>query len=328
MYDILMVTEYIYIYCMPDSAGMPVTEWRSHFHMNTQQIQIFLSVAANRNFTAAGEQLFLSQSVISYHIRALEKDLGFRLFDRSTHNVTLTPAGESFYSSLSELNRQYQEALDSATHIAMQDDNSLRICFANPTPPTMMGRIINRIYSIPHLENVELVRRSFDDVLQPLLRGTADILFTYPNFFREEPGLRMTPFCEVWPACLLAPGHPLAEKPFLELRDLAGQNLLTPDSRNFRLNFEQIYTQLQNCTDSMPQIDSTPQTFEQMLGLAAAGRGIILVYAMDNRRSDNIDGLVSIPLAGFPSDTLIMVWHEKRLGTAGRTLIENIKNIK
>lgn len=293
--------------------------------MNTQQIQIFLSVAQNRNFTAAGEQLFLSQSVISYHIRALEKELGFRLFDRNTHNVALTPAGESFYSSLSELNRRYQEALESAAHIALQNDSSLRICFANPTPPTMMGRIINRIYSIPNLERLELVRRNYDDVLQPLLHGTADILFSYPCFFRDEPNLRMKRFCEVWPACLLSPEHPLAGKSVLKLQDLAGQDLLMPDSRNFHINFERIFTQFESDTDTMPRIDSTPQTFEQMLGLASADRGIILVYAMDNFRSDNIDGLVSIPLTGFASDYLVMIWNEKRLGSAGHVLIDSVQ---
>ena len=292
--------------------------------MNRQQVQIFLTLASCRSFTLAGERLFLSQSAISYHIRAMEKELGYTLFERDTHSVCLTPAGESLCRSLSEVDLHMQDALDRARSIANAENDALRICFANPTHPTMMGRIINSLYRMSDFSRLELIKRNYSDILEPLLRGAADVLFSYPRFFRGESGLRMQRFCTVWPACLVSPDHPLAKEDRLSLGDLAGHRLLFPDCENIRINFSQIYDAIQRDPARMPTIDSTPQTFEQMQGLAAAGRGVLLVYTTDDVRRENIDGLVSIPLSDFDPDELVVIWRENHLNAPARALIESL----
>ena len=50
-------------------------------------------VAEHLNFRKAAEHLFLTQPAITLQIKALEDDLGVRLFDRSANRVTLTPQG-------------------------------------------------------------------------------------------------------------------------------------------------------------------------------------------------------------------------------------------
>ena len=288
--------------------------------MNDQQLQIFLSVAACRNFTAAADQLFLSQSIISYHIRSLEKELGFSLFDRTTHSVSLTPAGESLYRSLRDLNLRYQEALENAKRIAMQDDNTLRICFTRPTSPTMMGQILSLIYQIPCLNRLEVIRRGSDDILQPLLQGTAHVLFTSPRFFRDEAGLCMRHFCKIWTACLLAPAHPLAEKAALSLEDLSGQRLLLPDCRNIRRDYGELYNLLRGLAGGMPELDTMTIGFEQVQELALAGRGIIPVYALDSRRCEDAGGLIRVPLADIPPGDMALFWLEGHLSAPAEAL--------
>src|SRR6187431_728964 len=48
--------------------------------LDTRQLQAFLSVAREGGFTRAAESLHLTQSAVSHSIRALEQDLGCRLF--------------------------------------------------------------------------------------------------------------------------------------------------------------------------------------------------------------------------------------------------------
>lgn len=110
--------------------------------MNSQQIRSFLSVAACKSFSLAAERLYLSQPVISYHVRALEKEIGFSLFDRNTRGVELTPAGLSFYKSMTVIGTQLEEALDKARTIANGSRSKLSICFGTPTSATMMGQIV------------------------------------------------------------------------------------------------------------------------------------------------------------------------------------------
>jgi DNA-binding transcriptional LysR family regulator len=64
--------------------------------MDFKQIEAFINVAKYKSFSKAASSSFLSQPAISSHIASLEKDLKVQLFDRTSKEVVLTPAGESF----------------------------------------------------------------------------------------------------------------------------------------------------------------------------------------------------------------------------------------
>lgn len=57
------------------------------------RLKVFRAVAEHLNFRKAAEQLFLTQPAVTLQIKALENDLGIRLFDRSGNRVALTPQG-------------------------------------------------------------------------------------------------------------------------------------------------------------------------------------------------------------------------------------------
>ncbi|MCW2913386.1 MAG: LysR-family transcriptional regulator [Actinomycetia bacterium] len=59
-------------------------------------MEVVVAVAEEGGFTAAARRLHVVQSAVSSTVRALERDLGAPLFDRTTHRVVLTPAGEAF----------------------------------------------------------------------------------------------------------------------------------------------------------------------------------------------------------------------------------------
>jgi DNA-binding transcriptional LysR family regulator len=57
------------------------------------RLKVFRTVAEHLNFRKAAEQLFLTQPAITLQVKALEDDLGIRLFDRAANRVSLTPQG-------------------------------------------------------------------------------------------------------------------------------------------------------------------------------------------------------------------------------------------
>ncbi|MFJ4677119.1 MULTISPECIES: LysR family transcriptional regulator [unclassified Kitasatospora] len=63
--------------------------------MELRQLEYFVAVAEERNFTRAAERVHISQSGVSAQIRQLERELGAELFDRSARVVTLTVAGKA-----------------------------------------------------------------------------------------------------------------------------------------------------------------------------------------------------------------------------------------
>ncbi|HTA49021.1 MAG TPA: LysR family transcriptional regulator, partial [Verrucomicrobiae bacterium] len=64
--------------------------------MDFDQLQTFLEVARHASFSRAAEKRFRTQPAISSQIRAVEDEVGAKLFDRSGGKVSLTAAGKSF----------------------------------------------------------------------------------------------------------------------------------------------------------------------------------------------------------------------------------------
>lgn len=59
--------------------------------MTLRDIDYILEVAQTQNFNRAAENLYTAQPTLSYHIKAVEDELGFLIFSRSGKGATLTP---------------------------------------------------------------------------------------------------------------------------------------------------------------------------------------------------------------------------------------------
>ena len=84
--------------------------------MNVRQLQYAIALAEIRNFSQLAEKLNITQPALSKQILSLEKDVGIKLFDRTTTPLTLTPAGEFFIQHAQELlykEEQLLQAMDS-----------------------------------------------------------------------------------------------------------------------------------------------------------------------------------------------------------------------
>jgi Transcriptional regulator len=70
--------------------------------MDFDQLETFLEVARHTSFSKAAEKRFRTQPAISSQIRALEDEVGAKLFDRSGGKVSLTGAGKAFQKYVEE----------------------------------------------------------------------------------------------------------------------------------------------------------------------------------------------------------------------------------
>ncbi len=65
--------------------------------MNLKQLEAFVCVAEEKSFSIAARKLYLTQPTVSSHISTLEKELGVRLFTRTTKEVELSSDGEKLF---------------------------------------------------------------------------------------------------------------------------------------------------------------------------------------------------------------------------------------
>jgi DNA-binding transcriptional LysR family regulator len=80
--------------------------------VESRPLRYFVAVAEELNFARAADRLGISAPPLSRAIRQLEKDLGVTLFERTTHQVTLTPAGHVLLDEA----RTALDALQAAAH--------------------------------------------------------------------------------------------------------------------------------------------------------------------------------------------------------------------
>src|ERR1700751_4542068 len=71
--------------------------------MELRQLQYFVAVAAELNFSRAAQRIHVVQSALSASVGRLEKELGVELFDRSKRQIALTAAGEVFLQHAREV---------------------------------------------------------------------------------------------------------------------------------------------------------------------------------------------------------------------------------
>lgn len=95
--------------------------------MNLESLKIFRNVVEAGGFSKASARSRLSQSAISKQIRALEGDLGQRLFDRTTQTVTLTDAGKLLYERSRRILVEVDETVQSVRGMTGEKPPQLRI---------------------------------------------------------------------------------------------------------------------------------------------------------------------------------------------------------
>jgi len=116
-------------------------------------IQSFLMVAEELNFRRTAERLHVDQSALTRRIQKLEQNLGFRLLERSTHEVSLTLAGRSFYEENARLLHRYADSIASARRIAEGKTGLVRVAYMAFAATELVPQAVARFGELhPHIE--------------------------------------------------------------------------------------------------------------------------------------------------------------------------------
>jgi DNA-binding transcriptional LysR family regulator len=109
-----------------------------------RQLDHFVAVAEDGSFTKAARRLNYVQSALSVSVQALERELGVRLFDRTTHRVTLTGDGQALLPAARRTLAAAEETRDIAAAVRGVLRGTLRVgimqSFAFADVPAMLGR--------------------------------------------------------------------------------------------------------------------------------------------------------------------------------------------
>lgn len=140
-------------------------------------LRTFCVVAEEENLSRAAERLFLSPPAVSAHIKALEDDLGVRLFTRSSRGMALTEAGHSLWEDAENLLKAAASLRRKANTLGDEVAGTLRIGINNPPETLHMDEIISRLSAQSPMLRFECVFGASQVILTGLRNDDFDVGF-------------------------------------------------------------------------------------------------------------------------------------------------------
>jgi DNA-binding transcriptional LysR family regulator len=191
--------------------------------MELQPLRVFLTVAAEKSFSRAGEKLLRTQPAISLAIQRLETELGEKLIDRSAKDLILTDAGKivlDYARRFENLQGELENAL-----AELRDMSAGRL--------TIGANESSTLYLLDHIERyrrqyprikVQIRRSLSSKIPTELLDGDLELgLLTYDP---EDERLVSKVIFNDHLAFIVSPQHRLASREEVSITDLGRENFI------------------------------------------------------------------------------------------------------
>ncbi|MFI5798487.1 LysR family transcriptional regulator [Streptomyces sp. NPDC051677] len=243
--------------------------------MELRQLEYFVAVAEERNFTRAAERVHISQSGVSAQIRQLERELGTELFDRSARTATLTVAGKAALEPA-------RAALAAAGAVGQAVGAVTDLIRGRLTVGMVMGCTVTPLFDAlaafhrahPGVE-ISLLEDNSDQLIEKVRAGAVDLALVGTATAAPEGLEALTLISERLVAAVPA-GHPLAEQRQVTLRDLAAHPLVCmPPGTGLRTVFDRACA----AQGLRPAIALEASAADAMAGLAVRGLGVAVLSA-------------------------------------------------
>ena len=204
--------------------------------MDIQYFSEFIKLVEIGNFMEAADELFISQSTLSKHINALEKELEVSLFDRTTRRVKLTEAGRAllpYAVKIVQLQSEYTSAL------RVSSSKNCKITLAS-TSQMVQYRVVDALaeYKRTHFsDHLDIITEQHDNLKNLLHSKKADFIWSgEPAEEWEDESFTRIPFLDDPMVALFPDTHPLAGRKTISLADLSGSSIVMQDRSSVEQN--------------------------------------------------------------------------------------------
>jgi DNA-binding transcriptional LysR family regulator len=189
-----------------------------------RRLDYFLTVARERNFTRAAEQLHIAQPALSRQVRLLEQELGVALLHRTTHEFELTDAGSFLLERGPALLASSEELWRSVGSFASGARGELIVAYgasaSYETAPVLLARLAE---ALPQLVLTTEVRPT-PEIIGAVKNGSIDIGLV--RCASEGAQIAVRPIRLERQGVLLHAGHPLAARASVDVAELAKETLI------------------------------------------------------------------------------------------------------
>lgn len=192
--------------------------------LDVRRMRVLREVAAHGSFSAAAEAMSFTQSAVSQHVAALERETGIRLVERGSRGIRLTEAGEALVRHADAVIARLESAEEELRAIAGLRGGRLRLAGFQSAGATLLPRAVREFHELHPDVELGLVQAEPEEATALLRAGEIDLALVYdveaiPGML--DPDLDLTHLIDDPYRLLLPAAHPLAGRKRLRLADLA-----------------------------------------------------------------------------------------------------------
>lgn len=266
--------------------------------LDVRRLKVLREVARQGSFSGAAQVLSFTQSAVSQHVAALEREAGASLVERGPRGVRLTDAGRALVAHADAIVARLDDAEQELAAIAGLRGGRLRLVSFPSAGAALVPDAI-AVFNDRYPEvSLSLAEAEPHESLPGLAGGESDlaVVYDYRTPFGEEPpaGLERVHLLDDVMHAALPRDHPHAGRPRIRLEDLAEDSWVN----GVRLCGEFV---INLCLSAgfQPRVALESNDYATMQGLVAAGVGVMLIPDLVLATGVN-PGVAVIPFAGEP----------------------------
>ena len=274
--------------------------------MNLNQVQVFCAVAKHLSFSMAAEELFITQPAVSQQVKALERQLNVKLFERLGHKLFLTEAGEA---ALTHCQAMLSARAEMEQALAMLRGSSRgRLALgANTTGGMYVAPEIVRAFRdvAPEVEatlQIETTNRICERVMQNMIDVA---IVTGPV---EDRRFAIRDLCEDEVYLIVSPSHPFAGRTSVSADEVAAEDFAVPEpGSRTRMLIEHAFLERGlrlRVTMQLPGTEAVKKAVEANLAVAMVSKHSVT-------RELALSVLVRVFVDGLTIERPIQILHRK-----------------
>lgn len=264
-----------------------------------------VAIAETNNFTRAAERCLVVQSALSHQVARLERELGAKLFERTSRKVRLTPAGEAFLPSA----RECLEAAERARAYVAAAVGEVRGRLSVGLIPTVAAVDIPRAlreFRRRHPQvHIGLRVGASDELVEQVKEGSIEVAFLGlpTNFLLEGVSSRVLARDRL--VTVVAPDHPLAGEESVSLDQLASEVFVDlPAGTAGRIQSDQAF----EAAGVLREVAFEVTTSDFMARLVAEGLGIAM---FPSAYVPQLTGLITVEVTDAPARIEHVIWRSE-----------------
>ena len=293
--------------------------------INFNQLRVFYKAAKNLNFTAAANELFITQPAVTFQVKSFEEYCELKLFKKRGRRVYLTDEGKSLFEYAARIFQYEKEIENAIDEMRELKRGVLRLGTTKTYARYFMPLMITSFHkNFPNIK-IQLNEGSSADMIYSLVDFKIDVAIIAKAI--DHAGVNFFPFSREEMALIAAPDYPLAGKKEVSFKELAKEPFIMKENGSgTRKLVEELFARAK-CKPNILMETSNTEFIKQLVN---RGEGVsFLVKEAVAAELKNKD-LIEVPLKGHKIllDVSIAYLKGQVLSPPARAFVDTLTRLR